>query len=166
MEPKEVNACLAHYRENVARCAFLKTEIGKLEKIAGEIRSQEIENSVSVTQKWSQVPHGSDPGDPTGQLAQRMADGISPAFLQEIEAEIAGKRAEYGNRSTLVAYVDAWLLVLSERERFVVERECMDGTSWREVAAGFQDRYGELYSVPGLRKNADRAVRKIVEIAR
>ncbi|MBQ9010627.1 MAG: hypothetical protein IJ088_15065 [Clostridia bacterium] len=166
MQPGEVDYCLEHYRENVARCDFLKTEIENLQRMIRELKSMEIENSISVTQKWTGMPHGSDVADPTGILAQRVADGDTPGYLREIENELAQKQAEYWGRSNMIAYVNAWRLVLGERERFVVKMQCLEGASWRTVTAGFQERFGDIYSTQGLRKIRQRAFGKIYEIAK
>ena len=103
MEPNEVRYCLDHYRESVARSAFLKTEIENLEKRIRQMRDTMVENSISITQKWTGMPHGSEVGDPTGGLAQRIADGDTP--------EMRKKQEEYSRRTTMMAYVESWLHV-------------------------------------------------------
>lgn len=166
MEPNEVRYCLDHYRESVARSAFLKTEIENLEKRIRQMRDTMVENSISITQKWTGMPHGSEVGDPTGGLAQRIADGDTPEYMREMEAEMRKKQEEYSRRTTMMAYVESWLHVLNERERYVVKTQWLGGSTWRELISGFQEQFGDEYSLQGLRKIRDRAFKKICEIAK
>ncbi len=166
MEPNEVRYCLDHYRESVARSAFLKTETENLAKMIRQMKDTLVENSVSITQKWSEMPHGCEVGDPTARLAQRIADGDTPEYLREMEAEMRKKLEEYSRRTTMIAYVESWLHVLNERERYVVKTQWLEGSTWRELISGFQEQFGDIYSLQGLRKIRNRAFTKICEIAR
>ena len=166
MEPNEVRYCLDHYRESVARSAFLKTETENLAKMIRQMKDTLVENSVSITQKWSEMPHGCEVGDPTARLAQRIADGDTPEYLREMEAEMRKKLEEYSRRTTMIAYVESWLHVLNERERYVVKTQWLEGNTWRELISGFQEQFGDIYSLQGLRKIRNRAFTKICEIAR
>jgi hypothetical protein len=84
----------------------------------------------------------------------------------ETEAEMRKKQEEYSRRTTMMAYVESWLHVLNERERYVVKTQWLGGTTWRELISGFQEQFGDEYSLQGLRKIRDRAFKKICEIAK
>ena len=165
MKPDEVKNCLRQYRECTARCGFLKMEVEELQALAARLKSSEIEDSISITQKWSVLPHGSSVGDPTASLAQRIADGETPEHLKTLEREIAGRQEEYRKNAAVVTYVDSWMRVLNERERFVVNEHSLKGEFWRGVVNEFQNRFGEIYSVQGLKKIHARAIEKICRIA-
>ena len=165
MQPEEVKRYIDEYRENAARCAYLEREIKDLEILLERMKNNQIADSISITQKWSAAPHGSGVGDPTGQVALRHADGFTPDYIIDLENEIAQKREEYRLKSSGVIYVDSWLKCLSERERYVIESQCIRGAFWRDIVTGFKEKFGDIYSPQGLKKIRTRAMNKIYKIA-
>ena len=166
MQPDDVLCCIEQYKECSARCAFLEREINDLEIDLERLKRSQLEDGISITQKWNGMPHGSGTGDPTGQLAQKIADGVKPEYILDLEREIEKKREEYRKKSSMVVYVDSWLRCLSERERYVITAQCIRGAYWRDVVTGYRDKFGETYSPQGLKKIRMRALHKIYEIAK
>ena len=166
MQPDEVRSCIEKYRDCAARCAFLEREIKDLEIRLTHLLETQVEDAISITQQLTGMPHATGVGDPTGKLAQKMADGFKPDYIRELEHEIAEKKEELRTKSSVVIYVDSWMKCLSERERYVIMRQCIDGAYWRDVVAGFQEKFGDVYSPQGLKKIRTRAMNKIYEIAK
>ena len=91
---------------------------------------------------------------------------VSAGLPKTMEAEMRKKQEEYSRRTTMMAYVESWLHVLNERERYVVKTQWLGGSTWRELISGFQEQFGDIYSLQGLRKIRNRAFKKICEIAK
>ncbi len=166
MQPEDVKKCISSYRACSARCAYLEQEIVSLKGFCERLKNSSVEDAISITQKWSAMPHASGVSDPTGDLARKFADGYIPDYILEIEREIAVLEDEYKSKNTVIVYVESWLKALNDRELFVVKSQCINGMFWREVIYGFKEKFGEFYTQQGLKKLRDRAMMKIYEIAK
>jgi len=164
--PQSVDRMLLDYRRNKARCAHLEIRIRELEELRQGMVDNVVNDTVSITARLDGMPPA-QPGtsDPTGRLSSKLADGYKTDSIRQVEGDIAGLTAELQRLLPQVHFVDAWLLALDDKERFVVEQKQVAGVSWRELVFAFKREHGAEYSVHGLRKLRDRAVQKIYQIA-
>ena len=166
MHPEDVKHYIKHYKECVVRCLHLKTEIDELKTILERIDKAKVADLISITQKWDIMPHGTGVGDPTGTAAEKICDGDRTLYAKQIEKEIENKKEELQKRTAMISYVDAWLQILSEREKFVIQSRCIDGILWGEVEEGFFQTFGLRYSQQGLKRILNRGIEKICAIAK
>lgn len=157
---------LGNYREYAARVAFLEKEIPQLEKLVAELKHSIVDDEVNITQVISDMPHGSGISDPTGRLGAMIAEGFTPQRIVEIEQEISRKKSELDFKQPTVVFVDAWLMGLNARERFLIQRKVIDNDMWRNIIYDFSTTYGEHYSKEGLKRILDNGLTKIFEIAK
>lgn len=165
MQKESVDAMLSNYREHLARCEYLECEIPELERLVLSLRETMIEDTVACTQVISGMPHGTSISDPTGRLAVMFADGGVTESVRLLECEIAEKKRELAQKRVTVIFVGAWLKVLNEKERFVVEKQVIDKLFWRDVVRSYDRAFGDVYSKHGLKSIRDGALQKIYRIA-
>ena len=166
MQPEDVKSYITHYKESVVRSLHLKNEIEEYKLLLERIDKVKVADLISITQRWDIMPHGSDVGDPTGQAAERIIDGDKSIYVKQVERVILAKEEELRKRSSMISYVNAWLQILSEREKYVIQARCIDGILWGEVEEGFYQRFGLRYSQQGLKRIRNRGLEKICEIAK
>lgn len=165
MTRDKVDALLKAYRMDVGRCGHLKAEIGQLEKDIKRASASMDEDLTSIkSQQMTGMPHGSDVGNPTERLGMMLASGWVSNDVRELEKELADKQQEYEQRYFTVVFVTAWLEGLSERERWIVEHQVIDGEFWREVISKFGREFEEA-SKDTLKRLRQRAMEKIYLMA-
>lgn len=165
MNKEIVDTMLSNYRDYLARCEYLDSEIPELERLASHMRERMIEDSIHVTQTLSDLPHGTDISDPTGHLALMFASGGVTDHVRQIEEEIAKKKREREQKKISVHFVDAWLKSLNEKEKLLVEKQVIDKLYWREVIRHYENAFGELYSKHALKAIRDKALKRIYDVA-
>lgn len=166
MKPERVDECMLQYKEYSARCEFLQHEIHELENLAEQLRTNQVNDMISLSQVITGMPHGTSISDPTGKLGILLAEGYENDFIKQVEAEIVQKQKEYRMKISTVVFVDAWVKVLTIRERYVIENKKIGSMYWRELIAGFKKEFGEVYSRQGLKKIMDNAMKKIYNVAK
>ena len=164
MQKEAVKQMLQSYREDKARCQYLDNEIPQLEKMAEALRSEMIDDAVSITQVISDMPRGTSVSDPTGKLGALFAAGYTPEHIRQVEKQIKAKKRERARKQVTVTLVDSALTGLTDRERFVVERKFIDGMFWRELIEAYKAAFEMHYSKSALKKITDAALDKISRI--
>lgn len=165
MMPEKVDQMLKDYRECKGRCEHLRTEIELLDRQSVSLRRTMIEDAVSVSATVSDMPRGTALSDQTANVALRFADGKVPDYIKEIEADADKLRKELSEKDMVVIFVEAWLKGLTEKERWIIEKQVIDGAYWREIIHDYRDRYGDEYTKDGLKRIRNVAMTKIYRIA-
>lgn len=165
MTPEEVNAMLASYKECASRCKLLEEKRKFLESDIEFYSNLKAEDVIQTTSPMTGIPHGSTVSDPTSRVAIMIADGDGAGKIPALRREIMEIDAELRIKQPTVVYVDALLMVLNERERFVVEQKPIGGLTWRQIEGLFQIAFGEAYSQQGLKKLCKVALQKLYKIA-
>lgn len=166
MRRESVDEMLRNYREYSARCLYLECCIKDTEGKLNRIRASALPDAISITQHYSDMPgRKGGTSDPTATVATRFADGYKPEDVQELEAELASMRGELRDKTPTVVFSEIWLDALNDKERFVVEKQAMDGLFWREVATAFCEKFGARYSSISLKRIRRGALEKIYKIA-
>lgn len=156
---------LVNLREDRARCEYLRMEIPRLQRTIDSLREEIVDNEVHITQTLSDMPHGSGTSDPTGRLGLKLAGGYEPAYIREIELEIAQKRAELEHKEVCVWCIETGLKCLTDKERFLVEHKYVRGDFWRNIIEDFNNSFGEVYvSKEPLKRTIERALETIERV--
>ena len=164
MQREAVKQMLQSYREDKARCQYLENEIPQLEKMADALRSEMIDDAVSITQVISDMPRGTSVSDPTGKLGALFAAGYTPEHIRQVEMQIRAKKRELANKLITVTLVDSAMGGLTDRERFIIQGKFIDGMFWRELIEAYKGTFAMLYSKTALRKISDAAIDKMSRI--
>lgn len=166
MLPEKVDQMLKDYKAFAGRCKYLTVLIPELKQEAAAWRANlASELAGSGGQNMDGMPHGTTVGNPTERLGIMLASGYTPEGLRELEKQIKDYEDELKDKTLAVHFVEAWLDGLSEKERWIVEKQVINGMYWREIIAEYHRRYGEEYSKEGLKKIKDGAIEKIHQMA-
>ena len=138
-----VDETVRNYTQDKARVAHLEIEISELERqIAAAIRNLAGDEAGPRAQMISDMPHGTQVGNPTAQLAEKLASGWLPPEIKEMRNELSGLKSEYTKTNARVKYVDAWMEGLSDRERWIIVHQCMRQEFWRDVVEDYTKEFG------------------------
>ena len=166
MTREKVDKMLTEYREHHARCEHLRNDISDAERLLEEMRGRMLIDNICITTKYRDTPSGKGISDPTGRLAQLLADGGKTDHIRQLEGDIKAMRREMTDSETCVKFVDAWMLALGKKERFVMEEKVKQGASWRQLVISFHRVFGEAYTVEGLKSICRSAMDTIYRIAK
>ena len=164
MQKEAVKQMLQSYREDKARCQYLENEIPQLEHMADVLKTEMVDDAVSITQVISDMPRGTSISDPTGRLGALFAAGYTPDHIKQVEQQIRAKRRELKSKLITVTFVDSALTGLTDRERFVVRSKYIDGMFWREIGEAFEQRFSLPYGRTSLKRISEEALTKICRI--
>lgn len=167
MTHDKVNEMLKAYRFEVGRCGHLETEIEQLQKVISSSMSSLAEDVSAVrTQQITDMPHGTAVGNPTERIAIMLASGWVPDYITEMQTELGELKREYESRYYTVLFVSAWLKGLTERERWIVERQVINGEYWRDIIREYKVEFSEAAaSKDSLKRLKQKAMDKIYAMA-
>ncbi len=166
MIPEKADQMLKDYKVFLGRCKYLTTLIPELKAEAVYWKKNMAEDISSVgSQNLDGMPHGTKIGNPTERFGIMLADGYTPDGLKRLEKTISDYEQELKEKSISVVFVEAWLDGLTEKERWIIQRQVIDGAYWREIITEYHQKYGEEYSREGLKKIRDGAMSKIHQMA-
>lgn len=166
MTPERVNEMLKNYREYSGRCAYLETYIKQLEKEVENMQDNLVLDQIaSGGGSLDGMPHGTTVGNPTERAGIALADGYMPDYLLLKKKELADAQLEVSRKATTVIFVNAWLRGLSERERWIIENQVIDGVSWRELTTEYYIKFGETRTKRALQLFRGKAMEKIYRMA-
>lgn len=163
MQPERLDELLKNYRQTKARATYLRHQLEALERFLKIATSQMVDDSVSLSQAITGMPHGTGNGDPTGKLATNLASGKVTEFVRQIQSEIDETKAELAKLTQGVQVVEIALMALNEREREVLGMKMIDEFSWAETLAMMNERHNNSYSKRSLQRLLDRAIEKAYE---
>lgn len=166
MLPERADQMLRDYKVFLGRCKYLTALIPELKAEAIYWKQNIAEDITSVGgQAMDGMPRGTKIGNPTERFGIMLAEGYTPEGLKRLEKQIAEYESELKEKSTTVFFVEAWLAGLTEKERWIIQAQVIDGFYWREIILEYRRRYGEEYSREGLKKIRDGALSKIHQMA-
>ena len=157
-----VNTHLSRYKEDKARMEHLRVEIDR-EKADIEEAERVIELNPDAlgAQNLSGMPHSTKISDPTAQTAIRLATGWVPKELKIMRDELDELVREFEDKKKRTAYVDAWLLALTERESWVIQKQVIGGEIWRDIMDDYEKVYRVRISQDSLARMKQKALKKI-----
>lgn len=152
--PEQVDAMLLVYKEYASRCKLLEERKRFLEADIDFYSNLRAEDVVQTTAPLSGMPRGGTTSDPTGRIGIMLADGDGAGKIPGLRRELRQVEMELREKQPTVVFVDALLIALNDRERFVVEGKAINGLTWRQLENLFKVAFGEAYSQQGLKKSA------------
>ena len=166
MMPEKADQMLSSYKMCLGRYQYLMALLPELREEAARWKVNLASDLAGVNaQNMDGMPHGTAVSNPTERLGIMLADGYAPEGLKELNRQIEQYEKELNEKSVVVHFVEAWLSGLTDKERWIIEAQVIDGAYWREVMAEYRKRYGEDYSREGLKKIRDAAMAKIHQMA-
>lgn len=167
MMPEQAKDMLRAYRACLGRCKHLEVEIERLQREADGIRrglaAEVATNSGALPDG---MPRGTTVGNPTERLGLMLASGYKSDDLIEIEAQIETLRAELGQKSITVHFVEAWLQGLTIKQRWMVEHQFFDGMSYAQMNPLYRNEFCEPCSRYTLRRLSKEALNSVYCMAK
>lgn len=162
MRREKVDEMLKAYRFEVGRCGHLETQIMQLKREIDLCKKYIPEELASIQpQQLTGMPHGTTVSSPTERSGILLASGWQPEYISAMEAELKSLEEEYSERQFTVLFVSSWLQGLTDRERWIVEHQVIDGEYWKDVAAAYRSVYSDECSKDSLKRLKQRAMDKI-----
>lgn len=166
MTPEKVDEMLKSYRFEVGRCGHLEIEIRQTEEAIKRVEREVAEEAASLqSPQLTGMPHGSAVSSPTERIGILLASGWKPDYLKKMECDLEKLKVEYSHRYITVMFVSSWLKGLTERERWIIEHQVIDGEFWKAVMSGYRATYSEDSSKDTLKRLKRRALEKIYRMA-
>lgn len=164
MDAREVDKLLASYNHCRARAAHIRTQLALMQHQLSVETTNAMAGEALHAQSYDVMPHGNLPGNPVESLVLRYLSGYQPQYIREIQQNMDKAKDELYEVETVVSFVNSWMLCLNERERFVVEKQVIEGYTWSDLLGEYEARYGQ-FGKEGLRKMKRRAMNKIYDTA-
>ena len=166
MTQERVDTMLHNYREYVGRCKYLAAEIDEMTEDLKTLKASSYSDAVAPgAQNLNGMPHGTDVSSPTERIAVMFASGSKPTYIVELEKIIEELKCEYRRKWTTVVFVESWLQCLTDRERWIIVQQVIDGVTWRELTMQYEHCFGEARTRDGLKKLKQKALSKIYKTA-
>lgn len=166
MRHEKVDGMLKAYRFDVGRCGHLQTEIARLKKAIVHAMETLAQEAASVPSgRISEIPRGTAVGNPTEKTAILLASGWVSDAVREMQKELEALQQEFSERNFTVLFVTSWLQGLTERERWMIEHQVIDGETWRDIGTSFRIAFGEAMSKDSLKRLKWRAMQKVYRMA-
>lgn len=157
-----VDEAVKSYARDKARAAHLEIEIAELERrIDLAVTALAGDEAGPKAQKISDMPHGTTVGNPTEQLAVKLASGWLPPEVRDMISEARALQDEYDKTSARVKFVEAWMGALSDRERWIITHQCIQQEYWRDILADYDKQFGGYVTKDGLKFLRGRAFKRI-----
>lgn len=166
MRPEQVDEMLKEYRTAKGRTAHLDVEIARLQgELQRTVEADRYEAADITGQHYSTMPHGSDIGNPTEQKGMRLASLPASPEAKNIKQRIHELGLTQERHRIVVMFVEAWLQGLTEKERWIIEKQTIDCMSWREVTHRFSSEFGYPAKPDTLKRIKRTAMEKIYAMA-
>lgn len=166
MNQVTVDSMLKGYKCARGRCGHLAAEMELLSrqiKVAENSRASDL--AAIRPQQLTDMPHGTQVGNPTEKFGLMLASGWESEELKDLLEQYAKIKAQHSNLEITVSFVESWLSGLTERERWVVEQQIIEGRFWRDIQTDYRKRFEEICSKDTLKRLRARAMEKIYKMA-
>ena len=165
MQTEKIIELLEEYNRNRSRHAYLEVAILELSEQIDKAKSQLLVNEVMRSAEMDGMPKGNAVTSQVENLAVRIADGWTPDYIKEMEKEKAELIQEKESLRRKIAYVDAWLMALNDKQKWVIDQHIICGKSWAELIFLWQKENGAA-SKATMKRLRDSAMTVIENICR
>lgn len=166
MQLEQILEKLSAYQQNKGRLAVLEVQISEMKILIQNATGSLLSDLVLKSPEEENMPHGNLPTSQVENIACKLADGWVSAEIKEMEAELKWLVQEWEKLKIQVAYVDAWLRGLNEKQRFVIVRQVIMADSWREVVSGYRQKFGDSVSKETVKRIRIKALCLIEEMTK
>ncbi|MFA5378474.1 MAG: hypothetical protein WC455_22155 [Dehalococcoidia bacterium] len=159
----QIESELRTYREKSARLAVLRARAVEIEHKIIELRARAEDPSgvgAAVLDGMPHVKSGTSVVERQAILGEHDTDEIRD--LQHELERVNGLAYEVGCE---VARVEAWIMALSERERFVIKAFYFDGLFWGTIRRRYEDEYKMPLSERQMKRLRIQAIEKIERVS-
>ena len=167
MLPEQVDEMLKGYRAAKGRTAHIDVEIARLQaKRDATIEADRCELADITGQHYSSMPHGTDCGNPTEDKGIRLLGMPMSQEARNLTIQIEELLRTREKARITVMFVEAWMQGLTEKERWLIEKQTIDGVSWKEVSWHYTTAFGRSATLDSLKRIRRAAISKIYSMAR
>lgn len=167
MMPDQVDEMLKGYRAAKGRSAHIDVEIDRLrDKLSRTIEADRRELADISAQQYSAMPHGSECGRPTEEKGIRLLGMKMSEEARRITAQMEELEQLRQRQRITVLFVEAWMQGLTDKEQWLIEKQTIDGVSWKEVSRHYTSAFGHNATMDSLKRMRRIAMEKIYAMAR
>ena len=166
MKSEQIESAMKKYNEAKGRAAYISAVLPVLKEKLDKIMARELAESAMRGGGADGMPRSPNAGDPTGRTVEQFLDGKPPVSVARITQKIAAYEKERAGCELTVKMVDAWMLCLKDKERWVIERQTIEGQYWTAVVEAHAREYGYPMGREGLKAIKRRAIEKIEGVSR
>ena len=161
-----VDAALKSYADDKARSAHLEIEIAELTRRVNTAAAALASDEAGPrAQQITGMPHGTTVGNPTAQIAEKLASGWLPPEVKDMKRDLSVMQEEHARLSARVKFVEAWLEALTEREHWIILHQFVRQEYWRDVLNDYEARFGGYVAKDALKGLRAKALKRIYAIA-
>ncbi len=141
MTEDDVRQRLTTYRVERAALDGLTVSRMSLQRELSIMQKDRLETLAGPrAQVVSDMPHGTTVGNPTEQAALAMIEDAPGEML--LKAQIAEADMQITELTERCAIVEAWMRMLNDREKYVVENRVVKRLPWAYVRRGYAGMFG------------------------
>ena len=166
MLPQSVDKMLYEYKAVKGRCNSLSASIKQLRREIEVQKAQAVLNLTGGGQQLDGMPHGNALSQPTERIGIMLATGYEYPGVTELRKLLIEAEAEYVDKQMIMLFVEGWLEGLTARERWIIEQQIFEGSTYRQLNTMYREKFGEECSKDSLRRLKKIALDKIYEMAR
>lgn len=165
VQEEQLLSSLSEYNARKGKCAFVEAQIEDLERMIREAYATLISGQVLASAEQDGMPRGNQVSRTVENLAVRLADGWLPNDLRDMNEELSRLYRQRDILKSQVARVEAWLKGLNDRQRFVIERQVIQGESWKDVTIQYRKMFGDSASKRTTQRIRDTAIEVMLRMS-
>ena len=164
---EQVDKMLTDYKSEYGRYRHLGVEVEVLQSRYDRLHRELISNEAAPqAQVITDMPRGGNRvGSKVEDIAVKIADGWLPPEMKAVKVELDTALAAYNKSKLVVEYVEAWLSGLTERERWIIQHQYINGEYWADVIDDYDRKFDKGLSKDTLKRLRDRALERIYQAA-
>ena len=156
---------LRDYNANKARLAHLELAANELRAAIEKEELNILRNEALRTPDSDGMPKGNAITSTVENIAIKVADGWTPEYLEEMKQELTMMVTEKSNLSRNIAYVDAWLSGLNEKQAWVIRNHIIQDYSWYELMVKWRKEFDSPTSRNTLKRLKDTALETMQKVS-
>lgn len=164
MLAKRIVEQLKSYKQNKACCGVLSLRIAEYERILNALIDTAQADHALSPHPLTGMPLQQHIHDSVACLACAFADQVEPKDIAELRRDIEALKEQKRRLEIEISCVDAWLIGLAERERWLIVQKEIEGTPWHVIVSEYERVYGVAYSCDGLKNKKLRIIGKIIKM--
>lgn len=165
MRLESIMVMLREYNANKARLAHLELAATELREVIEKEELNILRNEALRTPETDGMPKGNAIASTVENIAIKVADGWTPEYLEEMKRELVSMVAERNHLIRKVAFVDAWLSGLNEKQAWVIRNHIIQDYSWYEMMVKWRKEFDSPTSRATLKRLKDTALETMKKVS-